>query len=153
MQALELRIPPVVVGLACALLACAGTWLFPELALSGAGEPLVAGALLVTGALIAVLGVVEFRRAQTTVNPMQPGQSSRLVTTGIYRFTRNPMYLGFGLMLLGLASVLSHALAFASVGLFMLYLGRFQIEPEERILSAKFGAEFAAYASTVRRWI
>ena len=153
MRALELRIPPVALGLVCALLAYLGKRLFPELALSGAGEPVLAGVLLLTGTLIALLGVVEFRRARTTTNPMRPDNSSSLVTRGIYRVTRNPMYLGFALALLGFATWLSHGLAYASVGLFVVCLQRLQIEPEERMLRARFGAEFDAYARAVRRWI
>lgn len=153
MRFLELRVPPLAVAVICALAAVAGSWLLPALALSNAGPPVIVGALFGVGGLVALLGVVAFRRAQTTVNPMRPQDSAHLVTGGIYRFTRNPMYLGFALMLLGLASWLSHILAFASVGLFVLYLGRFQIEPEERLLAAKFGPAFSAYARTVRRWI
>lgn len=153
MQHLELRIPPVAVVLAFGLLAYLAAQLLPSLELTTSGSPLVVGALVAAGAVISLLGVLEFRRVRTTVNPNTPASATSLVTTGIYRVTRNPMYLGFALGLLGLAAWLSHPLAFLTVVLFVCYINRFQIAPEERALSAKFGKEFAAYVQAVRRWI
>ena len=84
---------------------------------------------------------------------MQPESASALVVSGIYRLTRNPMYLGFLLILLGWALFLSNGLAVLAVPAFVFYMNRFQIEPEERALAAIFGAEFVAYKSHVRRWL
>lgn len=106
-----------------------------------------------TGVCVALLGVASFRRARTTVNPLKPEKASALVMSGIYRYTRNPMYLGLLLALLGWAFFLSNALAFLSLPAFILYMNRFQIAPEERVLAARFGQEFAAYLSKVRRWL
>jgi protein-S-isoprenylcysteine O-methyltransferase Ste14 len=113
----------------------------------------VAAALGATGIAIAMGGVVSFRRAKTTVNPLRPEASAALVSTGVYSFTRNPMYLGFLIVLIGWAIFLSHLMAFALLPLFVLYMNRFQIIPEERVLSAKFAHHFTAYKETVRRWI
>ena len=79
--------------------------------------------------------------------------ASNMVTSGIYRFSRNPMYLGFFLALAGWATYLSHLLAFALLPLFVLYINRFQILPEERALSDKFPQEYTAYKGSVRRWL
>lgn len=128
-------------------------WALPRLGFSLPGRPYLAGGIALAGALLAVLGVVSFRRAKTTVNPMSPESSSSLVTSGVYRVTRNPMYLGFLLILLGWAAWLSNALAFALVPGFALYLDCFQIRPEERALDSLFGQEFGAYKARVRRWI
>lgn len=153
MRALELKIPPGVVVLVIAALmwlasreAPAFTFLLP------AGRAVALG-LVVVGAVIAGLGVVWFRRAGTTVNPLKPGTASSLVVSGIYRRTRNPMYLGMLVILSGWAVGLSNALAFAFLPVFILYLNRFQILPEERALASRFGEEFTAYQSKVRRWL
>ena len=84
---------------------------------------------------------------------MNPGAASSLVTSGIYRFSRNPMYLGFALALLAVAVYLAHPVAPAVLIGFVVYINRFQVEPEERALKAIFGDTFAEYAARVRRWI
>jgi len=113
----------------------------------------VALALLVIGQSISISGMVAFRRAKTTMNPIKPGAASSLVSSGVYRFTRNPMYLGLSVSLLGWAMFLSNPLALLGVPLFVLYINRFQINPEERVLSSLFGAEYTAYKEKVRRWL
>jgi protein-S-isoprenylcysteine O-methyltransferase Ste14 len=84
---------------------------------------------------------------------MDPASSSSLVLSGIYKFSRNPMYLGFLLALFGWAVFLSNALAFVFLPAFIFYMNRFQIEPEEKALAGKFGQEFVDYKSRVRRWL
>jgi protein-S-isoprenylcysteine O-methyltransferase Ste14 len=98
-------------------------------------------------------GLFYFVRARTTINPLKPASTSSLVSSGVYRFTRNPMYLGMLLVLLAWAAFLSSVAALLVAPLFVLYINRFQIIPEERILASKFGAEFAAYKKKVRRWL
>ena len=105
------------------------------------------------GVIACALGILEFKRAKTTVNPTKPESSSSLVRSGIYRHTRNPMYLGFLLILVGWATLTANILAFLVLPVFVLYMNRFQIKPEERALTLIFGDEFKAYCSTVRRWI
>jgi protein-S-isoprenylcysteine O-methyltransferase Ste14 len=105
------------------------------------------------GLAIVVAGVVAFRRAKTTVNPLTPEATTTMVTSGIYRFSRNPMYLGFLFVLSGWAIYLSNILAFALLPLFVWYMNQFQIIPEERALSAKFAQEFTAYQRSVCRWL
>lgn len=105
------------------------------------------------GAGMAVLGVLAFRKANTTVDPRVPQQSVSLVVSGIYRYSRNPMYLGFLLWLIGLACYLLSIAAFSLLPLFVWYMNRFQIKPEERFLQQKFGAEYLSYMRQVRRWL
>ena len=107
----------------------------------------------VANALIVDRGLIAFLRARTTPNPLQPQQASTLVTDGIYRCTRNPMYLGMALALLGWAGWLAHPLALACIPLAMAWLQRFQIQPEERILEQRFGEAFRRYRQRVRRWL
>jgi protein-S-isoprenylcysteine O-methyltransferase Ste14 len=114
---------------------------------------LIAAICAALGVVIAGAGLVAFHRARTTANPMRPEAATSLVTTGIYRWTRNPMYLGWLPVLAGWAVYLQHPAALLVLPLFMLYLTRFQIIPEERALSAKFGGQFDAYRQRVRRWL
>jgi protein-S-isoprenylcysteine O-methyltransferase Ste14 len=105
------------------------------------------------GFAIVLAGVLTFWRAKTTVNPLTPEATTTMVTSGIYHFTRNPMYLGFFFVLVGWATHLSNVLAFALLPLFVWYMNRFQILPEERALGARFAHAFTAYKGSVRRWL
>ena len=98
-------------------------------------------------------GVISFRLAQTTVDPVHPERASSVVTTGIYRWTRNPMYLGFWLLLLAYAVKLSQPLALLLLPVFIGYMNRFQIIPEEQALERLFGDDYRNYCQRVRRWI
>ena len=113
----------------------------------------IAGIFIAVALGIGVIALIGFRRAKTTVNPLSPEQASALVTGGIYRWTRNPMYLGMLLLLVGWACILSNWAALAILPLFVIYLNRFQIAPEERALRARFGDEFDNYCRKVRRWL
>lgn len=113
----------------------------------------IAAILAVAGIGISVAGVVSFRRAKTTVNPTRPGSASALVTSGIYRLSRNPMYLGFLLILMAWAVFLSSVPALNGALIFLLYMNRFQIKPEERAMSSLFGEKYEAYKTEVRRWL
>lgn len=150
---LELRVPPPLVG----LIVAGGMWavahLPPILQVPNRVRLLVAVVLAVLGAAIALGGVMSFRRARTTVNPLKPETSAALVSTGVYSFTRNPMYLGMVLVLLAWAVYLSSVWSLLGPVLFALYITRFQIVPEERVLDELFGASFAAYKERVRRWL
>lgn len=150
---LELKIPPVAVALitaACMWLAARAA---PGFEVPFPGRDVVSGMVALSGGFIALLGVVAFSRAGTTVNPMKPGSSSSLVVTGIYSVTRNPMYLGLLLLLLAWVIYLANVLTVLFLPGFVWYMGRYQIEPEERVLASLFGPEFTAYAAKVRRWI
>ena len=114
----------------------------------------VVAAIFITAALIVGLpAVLGFHRAKTTVNPLKPDAASSLVVRGIYRWTRNPMYLAMLLVLVGWACIVANWAALAMLPLFVAYLNRFQIVPEERALHARFGAEFENYRRKVRRWL
>jgi protein-S-isoprenylcysteine O-methyltransferase Ste14 len=153
MRFLELRVPPPVVGLVIA----AGMWavahLPPLVAMPRLARLLVAAFLFATGVAVALGGVASFRRARTTVNPLKPETTAALVVTGVYSFTRNPMYLGMVLVLLAWAVFLASPWSLAGPALFALYITRFQIVPEERVLAGLFGETFAAYRKRVRRWV
>lgn len=153
MQRLELKIPPVLVWVVAAGVMWGVAHSTPGLSFTLAGSSAAAAALVAFGAALAFAGVTAFRREHTTVNPFTPGASTSVVASGVYRISRNPMYLGFLLALTGWAVHLSNAGAAAVLPAFVAYMTRYQIQPEERALLAKFGAEFESYVSRVRRWL
>src|SRR5205823_1937681 len=104
----------------------------PALAFVIPVQTLIAIALALIGTVVAILGVTSFVRAGTTVNPLSPDAASSLVTSGVYTISRNPMYLGFLFLLLGWGIYLPNVLALMIVPLFVVYMNRFQIAPEER---------------------
>ncbi|MAF83690.1 MAG: hypothetical protein CL797_06255 [Chromatiales bacterium] len=106
-----------------------------------------------TGGLFIVSGGLSFRKAATTFNPMTPNASSSLVIAGIYRSTRNPMYVGFLFILIGWGLFLSNFFSLALCAVFALCMNSWQIKPEERALESIFGAEYLAYKNNVRRWL
>lgn len=153
MSRLELKVPPVIV----VLIAAAVMWLLAEATpLLGFEVPARKGVvtvLVVLGIVIIGAGIAAFRRAQTTVDPRTPEAASSVVRTGIYRWSRNPMYLGFLLILAAWGIALSNGLALLVLPLFVAYMNRFQILPEERALRHRFGADYETYTASVRRWI
>lgn len=153
MRWLEHRIPPPAV----AVLIGAAMWgtarLGPLIDLAPALRIAVAAAVAVTGVAFNIAGMVAFQRARTTLNPMNPEKASTLVTTGVYGITRNPMYVGGALLLVSWAVYLSSVWALLGPLLFVLYITKLQILPEERALSAMFGSGFDAYRDQVRRWL
>ena len=153
MNALELKVPPPVLALCLALLMWFTSLLVPSVVVPFGVRLGVALALVVIGQSIGISGIVSFRRAKTTINPVKPSAASSLVTSGVYRVTRNPMYLGLLVTLVAWAVFLSNLVALLAAPLFVLYINRFQINPEERVLSSLFDAEYAAYKENVRRWL
>ena len=152
-HALELKIPPVALVIGAAVLMWLGSAYAPKLNFQFPFQAVIAWVSGLLGLMICGLGVLQFKRAKTTVNPTKPQSSSSLVTSGIYRHTRNPMYLGFVLILGGWAAARANAVAFLALPAFVIYINQFQIKPEERALMSIFGDEFRSYCSSVRRWI
>jgi protein-S-isoprenylcysteine O-methyltransferase Ste14 len=153
LRRLELRVPPPVVTAVFALLMWFVAGAFPSLDVDVPARIPAATALLIISVVIGIAAVLGFRRAKTTINPLTPQASSALVVRGIYRWTRNPMYLAMLLVLIGWACIVSNLAALVMLPLFVSALTRLQIEPEERALHARFGAEFENYRRKVRRWL
>lgn len=104
-------------------------------------------------AVLALLAFASFRLAKTTINPLDPSRASALVTGGVFRVTRNPMYLSLLLLLIAYAVRLGSWVEVLGPAFFAAYVTRFQIIPEERILAVKFGGPYLAYKRRTRRWI
>jgi protein-S-isoprenylcysteine O-methyltransferase Ste14 len=113
---------------------------------------LLAVVLISVGMIVAIAGVLAFRRARTTVHPMHPDRVSTLVTTGIFSHSRNPMYLGMLLVLAGLAALVAQPIGIALLPVFVIYLNRYQISAEEEAIAAHFGRSYQEYCQRVRRW-
>ncbi|MGF1771117.1 isoprenylcysteine carboxylmethyltransferase family protein [Vibrio wakamikoensis] len=154
MKALELKIPPVLVFLfvAASMYFVArydNGWLYTYIPLKSVWA---AGLFIISG-FIGVSGVLEFRKAQTTVDPTKPDKASCVVDSGIFSKTRNPMYLALFVLLLSWGFWLEDGLALTLCWLFIPYMNRFQIKPEERVLEAMFGEPYKQYKDKVRRWV
>ena len=153
MLRLELLIPPLVLVTGFAVAIALMSVYVPLLRIPVPGRKYAAAALVFVGLVVAAVGVVQFRQARTTVNPMSPHKASTVVSSGLYRWSRNPMYLGMALVLLGTAAWASALSGYLLVLGFCWYLTRFQIVPEEKALLAGFGSEYAQYMAKVRRWV
>jgi len=150
---LELRIPPPVVFLFSAafiwLLSIATPWVSFEFPAKNS----IALAVAAVGSLFAGAGVFSILLAGTTLRPEKPGEATKLVISGVYGISRNPMYLSLLLFLVSLAVYLANLAAAIPIPFFVIYINRFQIKPEERALASRFGSEFEAYSKHVRRWL
>ena len=152
MHHLELRIPPLVLMFIFATSMGVIAFAVPAPILVP-GQLSIAVTLASFGAIVSVAGVVAFRCNMTKVNPFTPDQTSSLVTTGIYRISRNPMYLGFLLILSGWGVYLSNWVSWILLPIYVAYMSYFQIQPEERALINWFGGHFLSYCNKVRRWV
>lgn len=150
---LETRVPPPLVMLLAAWMAYAAAERLPVALPTWTGAAWLAVLCVLGGAALNLLPKIAFRRAATTINPLDPRRTSSLVTTGIYRHTRNPMYLGHALILLGWAVYLQQPAALSGIAIYVIWVDRLQIVPEERVLLTRFADSYPAYIASVRRWL
>lgn len=153
MQILELKVPPVGVFLVAGVAMWGFDRAVPAAAVELPARLIVIFALLAAAGGIALAGIIAFHRHETTVDPVRPDKATSLVVASIYRHTRNPMYLGLVLLLVAWAAYLANAASLLLVPVFIAYMNRFQIKPEERALQEKFGSSYTRYMSEVRRWL
>ncbi|WDS38190.1 MAG: isoprenylcysteine carboxylmethyltransferase family protein [Pseudoxanthomonas sp.] len=153
MRAMETRLPPPVLLVLLAFAVWMTRHAPPAPTFNLHVVHAAAGLLMLAGLVLNVTPKRGFRRVGTTVNPMRPQASSHLVTGGLYRYSRNPMYLGHVLLLVGWGVWWQAWAGLPAVVLQVLWLTRLQIQPEERALRAHFGAAYASYCANVRRWL
>jgi len=149
---MKLKIPPVLQFLIFSLL----MWTFTKLTtvhFTFESQKIVSYFLFFTGISINLIALYSFSKAKTTVNPLNPSKASELVIEGIYKYSRNPMYLGMLFGLLGVFILLGSYFNILILLLFIGYISTFQIKPEEKTLTVIFGEEFTLYCKKVRRWI
>ena len=151
MKSLENKIPPAVVWLVCALIMKSIAYVLPFVALPHL--PVVAIVMTLIGIGAGIAGIWNFYKARTTINPLEPSETTHFVSEGIYKLSRNPMYVGLACCLISWAIWLSYLVPWLGVVLFIAYMTRFQIIPEERVLRQKFGDEYQNYCLKVRRWL
>jgi protein-S-isoprenylcysteine O-methyltransferase Ste14 len=152
MKALELKIHPPIILLLTIILVYGCSHYLPLLALPS----ILFGLhwyLVVAGVLVSLAGIWEFRKAKTTIDPTKPEKASHLVSGGIYRVTRNPMYLGMQFIIIAAVVKFGNYYGFIALPCFIFYITQFQIKPEERIIEGIFGDEYQQYKKRVRRWI
>lgn len=150
---MSLKIPPVAVFLMAVALLAAGHFLLPALTFTFPAQIGLALVLGLSGLVPGLQAVLEFIARKTTVNPMAPDTATTLVTGGIYRFSRNPMYLGLLCLLLAIAIYWGTLTVIVVAPLFVWYMTEFQIKPEENSLRKVFGSDYETYLGEVRRWI
>ena len=149
---MELKVPPALVFLCFGLMMYLLAEFLPIGYFDFYGRMLLTKILVGIGVLIGVLALFQFKRASTTIDPTKPDKASNLVVGGIFKFSRNPMYLALLLVLLALGVFLGNAFNTLIAAGFVGYMNRFQIIPEERILLEKFGRSFKDYCILTRRW-
>jgi protein-S-isoprenylcysteine O-methyltransferase Ste14 len=157
MSSIEKKIPPLVVVIIFAMIMWLVAKIPPTVVYITTDfmvvNYLAVGLLCLFGVLLLMAGAVVFRGAETTMNPLRPELASTLVTSGIYSVTRNPMYLGFGFILLAWCVYLASLWSMSLLVGYIFYIQRFQIQPEESALALLFGEEFILYKKRVRRWL
>jgi len=153
MNWLKTRIPPPVWLLASGFLIWLLTRHLPGLTLHFEGQTLLSVLLGAAGVLIELTSVGVFLKRRTTVNPLSPNKAKVFINQGLYRYSRNPMYLGMSLLLFAWIIFLGAVLGLIFLAGFMFVLTELQIKPEEKALEAKFGEAYRTYRKKVRRWI
>jgi protein-S-isoprenylcysteine O-methyltransferase Ste14 len=153
MKALEHKVPPPIVVVLLGAAMGAAAYVLPMTSLVGNWRFAIAGVLGLIGAFFAVPAFIAFAHAKTTIDPINIEAASTLVTSGIYRYTRNPMYVGLTSLLLAWAFCLSVPWVFLGPVAFLIFITRFQIMPEERLMRTKFGRDYDDYRKRVRRWL
>ena len=153
MRSLENRIPPPLVALIVAAVMWGGAHAWPPLAMNAVVRYGVAVVFFALSGFFAFPAFLAFRRARTTVDPIHIDRASTIVSTGIYRITRNPMYVSLTFLLLTWAVYLAAPWSLLGPVVFVAFITRFQILPEERVMTTKFGAAYLEYKSGVRRWL
>ena len=145
------RIPPPLIAMLCVLIIFLSKSIFPSFVFS---YKLQLGIFVSTiGFLLLIISIKSFIDNKTTINPLNLKKSTYLVTSGVFRFSRNPMYLGMLLFLLGIAIILNIIGGLIISIFFIFYMNFFQIIPEEKALQNLFGKNYRNYRKTVRRWI
>jgi len=150
---MKLLIPPPIQALLSAIMMCLISRYFTHANFSLNGINIFALIFLIIAAIIIILSMYKFKKIKTTISPLRPNKTSSLVKSGIYEYTRNPMYLGLLLMLFSIALFLKNFISFLIIPLFILFITKNQILPEEEALENIFGEEYKNYKKKVRRWI
>ena len=148
---IKTKFPPPLVALTFGFLINYTKNIFPKIEIKN--KIIFGSSIIISGLIIILSAIILFKKYQTTISPLNPFNATKLMTDGIYKFSRNPMYLGLLLVLVGISTILNPFGGFFLIPLFVLYLNFFQIIPEENAMADLFKDEFLDYKKNVRRWI
>lgn len=148
---LENKIPPPIIALVVGIIISASSAIIKPFNIYGI--EFVAIVIMAGSFLIIILSINKFKKENTTINPMDLTQTIKLVVTGTFALSRNPMYLGLAGILIGVTLFLKAWLGFIAIPIFIMYINKYQIAPEEKILTEKFKDDYISYCSKVKRWI
>ena len=148
---IKTKIPPPLVAVTFGFLINYTKDIFPKIEIRN--EIIFGSFMIIIGLIIILSAIILFKKYQTTITPLNPYKATKLITDGIYKFSRNPMYLGLLLMLVGISIILNLTGGFLFILLFIFYINLFQIIPEENAMVDLFKDEFTEYKKNVRRWI
>ena len=151
MTNIKTKLPPPLVALIFGFLINYTKNIFPKIEIKN--EIIFGSFMIISGLIIILSAIILFKKYQTTISPLNPSNATKLITNGIYKFSRNPMYLGLLLVLLGISIILNLTGGFFFILLFISYMNLFQIIPEENAMVDLFKDEFLEYKINVRRWI
>ena len=151
MMNIKTKFPPPLVALTFGFLIYYTKNIFPKIEIKN--EIIFGSFMIISGLIIILSAIILFKKYQTTISPLNPSNATKLITNGIYKFSRNPMYLGLLLVLLGISITLNLTGGFFFILLFILYMNLFQIIPEENAMVDLFKDQFIDYKKNVRRWI
>ena len=145
------KIPPPIITLICALLIYLSKPFFPELIFNYFNQ--ISLFFLISGFIIILISFLRFKKEKTTINPIKIEKASSLVTNGIFKYSRNPMYLGMVLILISIGIKFNFHGGLLLVGFFVYFITYFQILPEEKAMLKLFGKDFINYKNKTRRWV
>ena len=148
---IKTKFPPPLVALTFGFLINYTKNIFPKIEIKN--EIIFGSFMIISGLIILLSAIILFKKYQTTITPLNPSNATKLITDGIYKFSRNPMYLGLLLVLFGISFILNPIGGLSLIPLFILYLNLYQIIPEENAMVDLFKDEFLEYKKNVRRWI
>ena len=151
MISIKTKIPPPLVALTFGFLVNYSKNIFPKIEI-GWGS-VVGAVMIIVGLIIIISAIIQFKKNKTTITPLNPSGATKLIVHGIYKFSRNPMYLGLSLILSGISIIQNPIGGLLFVPSFILYITHFQIIPEESAMLALFKDDFVKYKENVRRWI
>ena len=145
------KIPPPIITLICGMGIYFSRPLFPKY--NYISIDIIATSFLLLGIIILITAVLSFKRQSTTVSPLQPEKASYLVVSGIFKYSRNPMYLGMLLILISMTIKFNFVGGILIIFAFITFITKFQIIPEETALERLFGKEFTRYKKKTKRWV
>ncbi|MGL1957909.1 MAG: isoprenylcysteine carboxylmethyltransferase family protein [Colwellia sp.] len=150
---MDLKIIPIVQFIVSAILMIAVSHYLPSLNFTFSLDVILAAVLIGIASIIGIVALYNFHQHKTTYHPHTPEKTTKVVNSGIYAYSRNPMYLALVLVLLALAIYLQNISAFTFIPLFIWYITQYQIKPEENTLNTLFADDYQTYCAKVRRWI